>query len=71
VADFGSAAVMCHQSDYLLTSSKMWAEKAFQARGLIQKSLPFEYGKVGYSLVWNQASLNDPALLWLHQQLLS
>lgn len=71
VADFGSAAVMSHQSDYLLTSSKMWAEKAFQARGLIQKSLPFEYGKVGYSLVWNQASLNDPALLWLHQQLLS
>ncbi|ROV58010.1 LysR family transcriptional regulator [Vibrio ponticus] len=70
VSDFGSAAVMCHQSNYLLTCSKMWASKAFQANGLVQKTLPFEYGKVAYSLVWNQASLNDPALQWLHSQLL-
>ncbi|GAB2661838.1 LysR family transcriptional regulator [Vibrio panuliri] len=70
VSDFGSAAVMCHQSNYLLTCSKMWANRAFQAKGLLQKPLPFEYGKVAYSLVWNQASLNDPALQWLHSQLL-
>lgn len=70
VSDFGSAAVMCHQSTYLLTCSKMWANQAYQAQGLVQKPLPFEYGKVAYSLVWNQASLNDPALQWLHSQLL-
>lgn len=68
VADFGAAAVMCHQSDYLLTCSKKWAEQSLQAKGLVSKPLPFEYGKVGYSLVWNQASLNDPALHWLYQQ---
>ncbi|EEX92456.1 LysR-family transcriptional regulator [Vibrio orientalis CIP 102891 = ATCC 33934] len=68
VADFGAAAVMCHQSDYLLTCSKKWAEQSLQAKGLVRKPLPFEYGKVGYSLVWNQASLNDPALHWLYQQ---
>ncbi|RJX65778.1 LysR family transcriptional regulator [Vibrio sinensis] len=69
VADFGAAAVMCHHSTYLLTCSKRWADNALQAKGLIQKELPFEYGKVGYSLVWNQASLNDPALRWLHTEL--
>ncbi|MCA2492850.1 LysR family transcriptional regulator, partial [Vibrio alginolyticus] len=34
------------------------------------RSLPFDYGQVAYSLVWNKASLNDPALRWLQQQLL-
>jgi len=62
--------VMCHQSAYLLTCSKKWAEQSRQAKGLMSKPLPFEYGKVGYSLVWNQASLNDPALNWLHSQLI-
>ncbi|MGD8233682.1 LysR family transcriptional regulator [Vibrio sp. TRT 1302] len=71
VADFGAAAVLCHHTDYLLTCSKMWAEKALQAQSLVTKPLPFEYGKVAYSLVWNQASLNDPALNWLHSQLIS
>ena len=71
VADFGAAAVLCHHTDYLLTCSKMWAENALQAQSLISKPLPFEYGKVAYSLVWNQASLNDPALSWLHSQLIS
>ncbi|MGD8118965.1 LysR family transcriptional regulator [Vibrio sp. TRT 29B02] len=71
VADFGAAAVLCHHTDYLLTCSKMWAEKALQAQSLVSKPLPFEYGKVAYSLVWNQASLNDPALNWLHSQLIS
>ncbi|MBA5763589.1 LysR family transcriptional regulator [Vibrio sp. 404] len=71
VADFGSAAVLCHQSNYLLTCSKMWANQALQAHGLVQKPLPFEYGKVAYSLVWNEASLNDPALQWLYSQLIS
>lgn len=70
VADFGSAAVICHQTELLLTCSKMWAEKSLQAETLIQKPLPFSYGKVAYSLVWNQASLNDPALKWLHSQLI-
>ncbi|NUW67633.1 LysR family transcriptional regulator [Vibrio coralliilyticus] len=70
VADFGSAAVVCHQTELLLTCSKMWAEKSLQAETLIQKPLPFSYGKVAYSLVWNQASLNDPALKWLHSQLI-
>ncbi|MYM61495.1 LysR family transcriptional regulator [Vibrio sp. OCN044] len=69
VADFGSAATICHQSELLFTCSKMWAEKALQAKGLTQKPLPFSYGKVAYSLVWNQASLNNPALKWLHSQL--
>lgn len=71
VADFGSAAVMCRHTDHLLTCSRSWAEVAMQAQGLIFKPLPFEYGKVAYSLVWNQASLNDPALAWLHQALIS
>ncbi len=70
VADFGSAAVMCRHTDHLLTCSKSWAEVAMQAQGLVFKPLPFEYGQVAYSLVWNQASLNDPALAWLHQALL-
>ncbi|MDA0116607.1 LysR family transcriptional regulator [Vibrio sp. T11.5] len=70
VADFGSAAVICHQTDLLLTCSKMWAERSLQAESLLQKPLPFSYGKVAYSLVWNQASLNDPALKWLHSQLI-
>ncbi|TOP66558.1 LysR family transcriptional regulator [Vibrio parahaemolyticus] len=70
VADFGSAAVMCHHSDYLFTCSKLWAGVAHQAKGLVQRSLPFDYGQVAYSLVWNKASLNDPALRWLQQQLL-
>lgn len=71
VSDFGSGAVLCHQSQRLLTCSKAWADKAFQAQGLAQKELPFDYGQVGYSLVWNEASLNHPALQWLHQQLLN
>ena len=70
VADFGSAAVVCHQTELLLTCSKMWAEKSRQAETLVHKPLPFSYGKVAYSLVWNQASLNDPALKWLHSQLI-
>ncbi|EDP59888.1 transcriptional regulator, LysR family protein [Vibrio sp. AND4] len=70
VADFGSAAVMCHHSDYLFTCSKLWAQMALQAKGLIEKHLPFEYGQVAYSLVWNKSSLNDPALRWLQQQVL-
>lgn len=69
VADFGSAALMCHQSHLLLTCSKAWADCALQAKGLIQKTLPFAYGQVGYSLVWNEVSLNNPSLHWLHQQL--
>ncbi|MGR5131622.1 LysR family transcriptional regulator [Vibrio alfacsensis] len=71
VADFGSAAVMCQHSDYLFTCSKLWARIALQARGLVERPLPFEYGQVAYSLVWNKASLNDPALRWLQQQLLN
>ena len=70
VADFGSAAVMCHHSDYLFTCSKLWAQMALQANGLVERPLPFEYGQVAYSLVWNKASLNDPALRWLQQQVL-
>tara|TARA_Y100001956_G_scaffold82798_1_gene105697 strand:- start:3388 stop:4305 length:918 start_codon:yes stop_codon:yes gene_type:complete len=70
VSDFGSGAVLCHQSERLLTCSKAWADRAFQAQGLVPKALPFDYGQVGYSLVWNEASLNHPALRWLHQQLL-
>ncbi|EEX64583.1 LysR family transcriptional regulator [Vibrio metoecus] len=69
--DFGAAAILCHQTQFLLTCSKMWADKAMQAQGLIQKSLPFEYGKVAYSLVWNKPSMNDRAIRWLCQQLLS
>ena len=68
VADFGAAAVLCHHSEYLLTCSKAWARQSLQAKGLIEKPLPFDYGQVAYSLVWNQASLNDPALNWLYNQ---
>lgn len=69
VADFGAGAVLCHQTELLLTCSKMWAQQALQAKDLVTKSLPFDYGKVAYSLVWNPASLNEPALNWLHTQL--
>ncbi|MUJ36739.1 LysR family transcriptional regulator [Aliivibrio fischeri] len=65
VADFGSAAAMCQQSDFLFTSSKKWFEVTKQAQGLVQKTLPFGYGQVAYSMVYNKLSLNDQALSWL------
>lgn len=71
VADVGSAALMCHQTDLLFTSSKKWAQQAMQAKGLVVKPLPFDYGEVAYSLVWHQPSLNDPALRWLHEQIMA
>ncbi|SON52691.1 LysR family transcriptional regulator [Vibrio tapetis] len=71
VADFGSAALMCHQTDLLFTCSKRWAQRAMQANGLVAKPLPFDYGEVAYSLVWHQPSLNDPALRWLHEQIMN
>ncbi|CAE6904221.1 LysR family transcriptional regulator [Vibrio sp. B1FLJ16] len=70
VADFGSAAVMCHHSDHLFTCPKFWARTALQTKGLIEQPLPFDFGQVSYSLIWNKASLNDPALRWLQEQLL-
>ena len=71
VSDFGSAAMMCHYTDFLFTTSKLWAEKAKQAQGLVTKPLPFDYGTVAYSLVWNKPSLNDPAMQWVFDQLTS
>ncbi|MUK61801.1 LysR family transcriptional regulator [Aliivibrio fischeri] len=65
VADFGSAAAMCQHSDFLFTSSKKWFEVTKQAHGLIQKPLPFDYGQVAYSMVYNKLSQNDQALSWL------
>ncbi len=70
VADFGSAAVMCHHSDHLFTCSKRWARAARQTKDLIELPLPFDFDQMSYSLVWNKASLNDPAIRWLHEQLL-
>ncbi|EGQ8442914.1 LysR family transcriptional regulator [Vibrio cholerae] len=67
--DFGAAAILCRQTHLLLTCSKRWADHAMQAQGLVQKALPFEYGKVAYSLVWNKPSMNDRAIRWLCQQL--
>ncbi|WP_394390960.1 LysR family transcriptional regulator [Shewanella woodyi] len=69
VADFGSAALMCHHSELLFTCSRRWAENAFQANGLVTKPLPFDYGEVAYSLVWHRQSMNDPALRWLYEQI--
>lgn len=69
VADFGSAALMCHHSELLFTCSRRWAENAFQANGLVTKRLPFDYGEVAYSLVWHRQSMNDPALRWLYEQI--
>ncbi|GAK84575.1 LysR-family transcriptional regulator VCA0830 [Vibrio ponticus] len=37
VSDFGSAAVMCHQSNYLLTCSKMWQAKHFKPKDWYKK----------------------------------
>ena len=65
VADFGSAAAMCHHSDLLFTCSKKWFEVTKQASGLITKPLPFDYGQVVYSVVYNKLSMNDQALSWL------
>lgn len=69
VSDFGSAALMCHHSDLLFTCSRRWANIAFQAKGLINKPLPFNYGDVAYSLVWHQPSMNDPAHRWMYEQI--
>ncbi len=69
VADFGSAALMCHHSELLFTCSRRWAENAFQANGLVTKPLTFDYGEVAYSLVWHRQSMNDPALRWLYEQI--
>ncbi|QDF66615.1 LysR family transcriptional regulator [Shewanella sp. SNU WT4] len=71
VADFGSAASMCQHSQLLFTCSKVWASRALQAKVLVQKTLPFDYGKVAFSLVWHPQSLNNPAIKWLQQQLIS
>jgi len=65
VADFGSAATVCKQSDLLFTCSKKWFAVAGQAQGLIAKKLPFDYGQVVYSMVFNKLALNEPALAWL------
>ncbi len=72
VSDFGGAALMCHHSDLLFTCSKQWANTAMQAKGglVIKPPLPFNYGEVSYSLVWNQPSMNDPAHRWLYEQIL-
>ena len=69
VADFGSAALMCHNSELLFTCSRHWADNALQAKGLITKRLPFDYGEVAYSLVWHKQSMNDPAHRWFYEQL--
>lgn len=69
VADFGSAALMCHHSELLFTCSRRWAENAIQARGLVTKALPLDYGEVAYSLVWHKQSLKDPAHRWFYEQL--
>lgn len=42
--DFGSAALMCHHSALLFTCSRRWAEMALQAKGLVNRALPFDYG---------------------------
>lgn len=68
VADFGSAAVMCHHTELLFTCSKAWSNRARQAKGLISKPLPFDYGKVAYSLVWSKPNMNDQAMKWLCEQ---
>lgn len=65
VADFGSATTICQQSDFLFTCSKKWFEVAKQAQGLIAKPLPFDYGQVAYSLVYNKLAINEQALSWL------
>lgn len=65
VADFGSAATVCKNSDFLFTCSKAWFEVASQAQDLIAKPLPFDYGQVVYSMVFNKLALNEPALAWL------
>lgn len=70
VPDFGSAALMCHHTELLFTCSRRWASIASQAKGLTVKSLPIEYGKVVYSLVWHKQSMKDPALRWLYEQIL-
>ena len=70
VADFGSAALMCHHSELLFTCSRYWGATAKQAQGLIIKALPIDYGKVAYSLVWHKQSMNDPAHRWLYEQIL-
>lgn len=64
VADFGSAATVCKQSDFLFTCSKKWFAVASQTQGLIAKPLPFDYGQVVYSMVFNKLALNEPALAW-------
>jgi DNA-binding transcriptional LysR family regulator len=65
VADFGSAALMCQQTNLLFTCSKRWADVAIQAKSLVSKPLPFDYGHVAYSLVWNKPSMNDHSIAWL------
>ncbi|WP_297481739.1 LysR family transcriptional regulator [uncultured Photobacterium sp.] len=69
VADFGAAATLCKNTKLLFTCSKKWAKVAAQAQSLTMKALPFNYGQVGYSLVWYQPCMNDPAVRWLYQQI--
>ncbi len=70
VPDFGAAALMCHQTQLLFTSSEHWALHAQQAKGLVIKPLPFNYGEVVYSLVSVNHSMHHPAHRWMHQQIL-
>ena len=69
VADFGSATTICQQSELLFTCSKKWFEVSKQAQGLIASPIPFDYGQVVYSLVYNKLALNEQALSWLFSHL--
>ncbi|MCG6272060.1 hypothetical protein K6U70_07650, partial [Vibrio vulnificus] len=70
VADFAPAALMSHRTPLLFTCSPLWADTVpLQAKGLIQKSLPFDYGHVPHSLVYNKPRLNHPALTCSKRQL--
>ena len=68
-SDFGSAADLCHHTNLLFTCSQLWADASSKTQGLIRKPLPFDYGTVAYSLVWNTSNMNNQAIKWLSSQL--
>ena len=69
LSDFGSAAALLPQTDFVLTAIAGWAGQA-AARDLVIRPVPFDYGAVTHSLVWYGPTGEEPALRWFRQRIL-
>lgn len=70
VPDFNTASSLCCQSDLVFTTSSTWATFAIKQKPLVQLTMPCPSLPVIYSLIWHQRSDQDPAHLWLKNQII-